>query len=140
MGVLLAEVRVEEFEFDLPKRDNKRRAFRVNIRGMQVRIPARDETYPARDLSAVGMCIMASEGTFEWGEVFEIEIIMEDSVYISNLFAKVQRILPDGLVGVSFEELDPRNEARLDKLVLETQKQMIDQKRARETNQDRDSD
>ncbi|WP_144302885.1 PilZ domain-containing protein [Oceanidesulfovibrio indonesiensis] len=131
---------MEEFDFDIPKRDNKRRAFRVNIHGMRVRIPARDVAYPARDLSAVGMCIMASEGTFEWGEVFEIEIIMEDSVYISNLFAKVQRILPDGLVGVSFEELDPRNEAKLDKLVLETQKRMINQKRARETNQDRNSD
>ncbi|MFW5734014.1 MAG: PilZ domain-containing protein [Oceanidesulfovibrio sp.] len=131
---------MEKFEFDIPERDNKRRAYRVNVRGMRVWIPARDETFPARDLSAVGMCIMASEGTFEWGEVFEVEIILEDQVFVSNLFVKVQRILPDGQVGVSFEELDPRNEAKLDKLVLETQKQMIDQKRSRETNLDINSD
>jgi c-di-GMP-binding flagellar brake protein YcgR len=131
---------VEEFEFDIPKHENKRRAYRVNIRGIRVHIPERGESYPVRDLSAVGMCIMASEGSFEWGEVFEFEIVKEDIVSIPNLFGKVQRLLPDGQVGVSFEELDPRNEARLDKLVLETQKQMIDQKRARETNHDRDGD
>lgn len=131
---------MDKFEFNIPDRDNKRRAYRVNVLGLRVYIPEREESYPARDLSAVGMCIMASEGSFQWGEVFECEIFMEDQSFVSGLYAKVQRLLPDGQVGVSFEELDPRNEARLDKLVLETQKRMIDQKRARESSQDTDND
>ncbi len=124
----------DDFSFELDDTgDNQRRTYRVRAPGLEVWIPKAELAVGVGDVSASGISLLeVPEKALDWGEVFGCDLLLNKKLYISGLFAKVRRILEDGVVGCTFEELDPRKEAKLDKLVLEVQKRRIALKRARE--------
>lgn len=105
---------------------SQRRAFRAKIPGLGVHVPSTGETYEVMDVSAMGLAFKGSEtASFTEGSVFEFDLLINKKVFIPKLNAKVMRLLPNGLVGCNFENMDRRQEVKLDKLVLEVQKRMI---------------
>lgn len=83
-----------------------------------------------KDISATGFAFTASPSPVAEGENFSIDLLVNKRVYISEIPCVVVRVLDNGLVGCDFIELDRRQEARLDKLVLEIQKRMIAKQRS----------
>lgn len=124
----------DDFSFDWDSPDeNKRKTYRVRAPGLEVWIPKLQLAVGVGDVSASGLALLGvPEGELAWGEVFRCDLLLNKKLYISDLFAKVRRILDDGVIGCTFEELDPRKEVKLDKLVLEVQKRRIALKRARD--------
>ena len=124
----------DDFFIDLPEvGENKRNAYRVRATGLELWIPKLNRAVVVSDISATGLALHdLPEGALGWGEVFACDLLLNKKLFISGLFAKVRRVFAHGEAGCTFEELDPRKEARLDKLVLEVQKRLIALKRARE--------
>ncbi len=118
---------MDDLEFYHPNTDtNRRSAYRVKVAGLTLRMPRRDmANFPVVDISASGVSFKGPEGRFQWGEVFECDIMLGERVFISGLVAKAQRIFPGGVVGAAFVDLERRKEVKLDKLVLEAQKRLI---------------
>lgn len=111
----------------------QRRAFRAKIPGLTVYIPAKGKSYPVMDLSAMGLAFMDETKGFTEGQVIEFDLLISKKVFLNGLTVKVMRVLDKGLIGCNFENVPPRKEAKLDKLVLEVQKRMIAlKKKARE--------
>ncbi len=102
----------------------QRRAFRAKIPGLGVHVAATGKTYEVADVSAMGLAFFA-QGGFTADTSIEFDLLINKKVFIQALHAKVMRILDNGLVGCNFENMDRRQEVRLDKLVLEVQKRMI---------------
>lgn len=124
---------LEDLSLELPESANQRRCYRVSVQGLTVRVHKLDRALPLADLSACGLSIQGvPEGGLGWGEVFACDLLLDGKPYIAGLFAKVRRLLAHGEAGCTFEELDRRKEARLDKLVLEIQKQDIDRNKRAE--------
>ncbi len=105
--------------------DSQRRAFRAKIPGLSVHLAKNDVVYKVADLSAMGLAFFDDEGVFKEGEPVTFDMLLNNKVFLSELKAKVMRVLKNGLVGCDFEINDHRKEARLDKLVLEVQKRLI---------------
>lgn len=77
----------------------------------------------------MGLAFRDKEKGFTEGEHIEFELHLNKKLFLSGVTAKVMRVLDNGLIGCNFENLDHRKEARLDKLVLEVQKRMIELKK-----------
>ncbi|ABB38337.1 type IV pilus assembly PilZ [Oleidesulfovibrio alaskensis G20] len=120
----------EEFDIVFTGTGGQRRAFRTRIRGLEAFLEERGTFLPVRDISATGCSVDGDEQGFGIGDDFRIDLFVNKKLFIAGLLLRVVRLLPDGGLGCSFEELDRRQEARLDKLILEVQKRQIAMKRA----------
>lgn len=104
----------------------QRRAFRAKIPGLGVHVGATGTTHEVADVSAMGLAFFGKGlGGFKAEQSIEFDLLINKKVFISKLHAKVMRVLDNGLVGCNFENMDRRQEVKLDKLVLEVQKRMI---------------
>ncbi|GAB7080048.1 PilZ domain-containing protein [Megalodesulfovibrio paquesii] len=117
----------DDFSIEMPEEgENKRKAYRVRATGLELWIPKLNMSVAVSDISASGIALHeVPEGALAWGEVFACDLLLNKKLYIAGLFAKVRRLFANGEAGCTFEELDPRKESRLDKLVLEVQKRLI---------------
>ena len=124
----------DDFDFVLPEDDaNKRGAFRAQVAGLKARISGSSRDFPVRDVSAAGCALHDETGRrFRQGDVFELEIRLNDKPLLTQAAVTVKRVLDNGLIGCSFVGLSSRQEALLDKLVLEVQKRMIALKKAKD--------
>jgi len=116
-----------ELEFSIGGDDggSQRRAFRAKIPGVTIRIPAKNAVYETADLSAMGLAFLDPTKGFKEGSVVEFDLLINKKVFLTQLTAKVMRVLDNGIIGCNFEGVDHRKEVKLDKLVLEVQKRMI---------------
>ncbi len=123
----------DDFDFILPNEDkNKRQAYRCAVPGLEAWLPQRELGYAVKDLSASGMALQSrSPGDFKQGQAFSADLLLRKKLYLSGVGVRVRRVLPSGLVGCTFVNLDTRHEASLDKLVLEVQKRIIALKKAK---------
>ena len=115
-----------EFNFDY-ETGTRRRAYRISIPGLYVRIRGLEHAFPVQDISATGV---AFENTYRQhldyqpGDEMELDLLIKDRTYLEELKALLVRHR-DFMLACEFHDLGLHQEAGLDKLVLEVQKKWI---------------
>ncbi|UZP67860.1 PilZ domain-containing protein [Desulfovibrio mangrovi] len=119
------------FEFSLGGGgESARRAFRAQVPGLEGWFADRQKGYPIKDISATGFAILDETRSFKQGESLQMDLFIKQRLYVGEIPCQVVRALENGIVGFDFLPLDRRQEARIDKLVLEVQKRSIANKQA----------
>jgi hypothetical protein len=118
--------------FQLEGEIGKRAAHRERVRGLVARLDGEDQVYVVHDVSASGLALVDGEGRLVAGRSCRLALGIGPRELIAGLPATVVRRAGDGLVGLAFGALGLRQEAWLDKLILEIQKRRIDLRRSRE--------
>ncbi len=122
---------MDEFDFVFPGDAHPRKAYRTPVPGLEARILPNNKFYKISDLSALGMGLVDSDlKRLQVGHLFECDLFLNKKLYIAGLKATIIR-LKDEFVGCQFDSMNPRQEAKLDKLVLEVQKRQIALQRAK---------
>jgi len=121
-----------DFDFHIEGEDRPRRAFRARVVGLGARVHVHERVYPVKDVSATGLALLDETRQFRQGESLVLDLEIHERTFLKDIPVKVVRVLENGIVGLDFMNLDRRMEARLDKLVLEIQKRLIDMRKARE--------
>ncbi|OBQ51561.1 PilZ domain-containing protein [Halodesulfovibrio spirochaetisodalis] len=121
---------MSNLEFTMPTNGNeRRRAFRAKAYGVSVTFDEQNVTCDILDVSVTGFAIKNDLAFLREGSEHSISINVAGKSYLSDLTCRVVRILDNGIIGCDFRTLDRRQEARLDRLVLELQKRMIAKKK-----------
>lgn len=115
-----------DIEISTGSDDALRKAFRTKVPGLNVRFPALKKVYEVKDLSATGFAILETGKLFKEGQRIECELLIKKKLFLSGVEAEVMRVLDNGIIGINFVELDLKKQAKLDKLVLEVQKRLIE--------------
>lgn len=105
--------------------DLKRAAFRAAIPGLEMRERKSGRSYPVKDISSTGLGASDPEKSLRQGERYQVDLLINRKPYIEGVGVKVVRQTQSGTAGVVFDGLDRRQEASLDKLILEVQKRLI---------------
>lgn len=129
-----------DFDFSIDGEDRPRRAFRARVAGLGARVHAHDRAYPVKDISATGLALLDESRHFRQGESLVLDLEIHRRPFLRDVSVTVVRVLEGGIVGLDFTGLDRRIEQRLDKLVLEIQKRLIDLRKAREQAENREPD
>lgn len=106
---------------------SRRAAYRERVRGLAAHVE--DGTrYLVHDVSARGLALVDREAHLRQGQLYRLSLAIGSKVLITGLpVTVVRQATPErNLAGVAFGELNRRQEAWLDKLVLEIQKRRID--------------
>lgn len=103
-----------------------RKAFRTKVPGLTVRFSEREKSHEVKDLSATGLAILEPDSGFEEGTRTELDLMINDKLFLGGVKAEIRRVLDNGIIGVNFLELSRKQQAKLDKLVLEVQKRLIE--------------
>ncbi|CCH47503.1 PilZ domain-containing protein [Pseudodesulfovibrio piezophilus] len=106
--------------------DHLRKAFRTRVPGLSVQFPALDKSFEVKDLSATGFAVLDLDKGFKEGQFTDCELLINDKLFLKRLNAEVMRVLDNGIVGINFVDLSRQQQSRLDKLVLEVQKRLIE--------------
>lgn len=121
-----------DFTFKLEGEIGKRSAYRERVRGLVARLEGGgDHVYAVHDVSATGVALVDPEATLVSGTKDLMTLAIGPRTLIAGLPVTVARVT-GGLAGLAFGELSLRQEAWLDKLVLEIQKRRIDLRKAQE--------
>lgn len=105
--------------------DLKRAAFRAAIPGLEMLERKSGRSYSVKDISATGLGASDPEKSLSQGVRYEVDLLINRKPYIEGVAVKVVRQTQSGTAGVIFDGLDRRQEASLDKLILEVQKRLI---------------
>jgi hypothetical protein len=119
-----------KFNIEMENDSDTRQAYRTRVPGLQVRVREMKQSFDVKDLSASGFAFSSTLGKFHEGDKYEVDLLLNKKAILVGIEVNVARVLKNGIVGCKFEELDRRNEARLDKLVLEVQKRQIAMRKA----------
>lgn len=106
--------------------DQLRKAFRTKVPGLSVRFPALGKVFEVKDLSATGFAVLDPDKRFKEGQPLDSELLINKKLFLSGVNAVVMRVLDNGIIGINFVELERQKQAKLDKLVLEVQKRLIE--------------
>jgi hypothetical protein len=123
----------DAYTFNWPDEGMPRKAYRISLPGLVVRIKEQKKFYVVKDISACGVAFSpnSGKGSFEIGQKLTIALIYRKRLIVRELLARVVRS-QETIVACEFIDLDHRQEYRLDKFVLEVQKILINkQKRQR---------
>ncbi|MCT4536196.1 PilZ domain-containing protein [Halodesulfovibrio sp.] len=123
---------MSDLEFTMPTSNERRRAFRAKAYGISVAFEEKNVTCDILDVSVTGFAIKTESLFLKEGAEHSISIQVAGKAYLSDLTCRVVRILDNGIIGCDFRTLDRRQEARLDRLVLELQKRMIAKKKEKD--------
>ncbi|WP_045215280.1 PilZ domain-containing protein [Desulfonatronovibrio magnus] len=114
-----------------------RKAYRVAVPNLKAKIKNMPEEFPALDISAGGMALSLShmkEHGLEEGLEVELSILIKNRVFLDEIKGKIVKI-DDNMAACQFSEITLRQEARLDKLILEVQKKMLEFHRKKKENE-----
>ncbi len=106
--------------------DALRKAFRTKVPGLTVRFPALKKVFEVKDLSATGFAILDPDKGFKEGQRLDADLLINKKLFLSEIKAESMRVLDNGIVGINFVDLERQKQAKLDKLVLEVQKRLIE--------------
>jgi hypothetical protein len=122
-----------DFTFELEGESGRRQAHRERVRGLAARIEGHEADFTVHDVSVSGLALVDSERRLRQGAACRVSLLIAGRLLIAGLSAQVVReVGPEReLAGVAFGALSARQEAWLDKLVLEIQKRRIDLRKAR---------
>ena len=123
-----------DFEFKLEGEAGRRQSHRERVQGLVIHIEGLAEPLVVHDVSSSGLAVVDPKGVLvrEW--VCRVVLAIGERALARGLPAKVVREAdPAGrIAGLAFVDLGPRQEAWLDKLVLEIQKRRIALRKARD--------
>jgi len=113
-----------QLQFTYPGDASKRKSFRASFTGLRVIILG--ESFDVHDLSTSGLSFTKTEDIqiFQ-GRRYSAHVTIASRVYIADIPLQIVRIAQNLRVACRFIELTPRQEIRLDKLILEMQKRSI---------------
>ncbi len=112
-----------------------RKAYRVSIPGLKVRINDSSNEHQALDISSGGVDFsfdIQSNPKLEHQQEITLSLIIRNRVFLENLKARVVKT-GETFAACEFLDIPLRQEALLDKLVLEVQKKMIELQRRNKT-------
>jgi len=115
------------FDIDLPSGDGQlRKAFRTRVPGLTVRFPSLKKIFEVKDLSATGFAVLDPTKGFKEGQALEVDMLINKKLFVGECKAQVMRVLDNGIIGINFVDLGRQQQSKLDKLVLEVQKRLIE--------------
>jgi hypothetical protein len=115
------------FDLDIPSGDDQlRKAFRTKVPGLTARFPGLDKVFEVKDLSATGFAVLDPSKGFREGQVVDVDLLISKKLFLGSASAQVMRVLDNGIVGINFVDLERQKQVKLDKLVLEVQKRLIE--------------
>lgn len=120
--------------FDISFGDNEdraRQAYRTRVPGLEVRFNDLERVFEVRDISASGFAVMDPSRGFTHGAHHDVSLYLNRKLFLGHAGVTVIRALDDGTVGLSFADLKRQQALKLDKLVLEVQKRLIQLRKAR---------
>uniref|UniRef100_I2Q5Y7 PilZ domain-containing protein n=1 Tax=Desulfovibrio sp. U5L TaxID=596152 RepID=I2Q5Y7_9BACT len=121
-----------DFTFKLEGESGRRAAHRERVRGLTAFLDERaDRPYIVHDVSASGLALVDPEGTLVAGAAGRLSLRLGQKTLVAGLPVLVVRPSGGELAGLAFGQLSLRQEAWLDKMVLEIQKRRIDLRKAR---------
>ncbi|WP_147821804.1 PilZ domain-containing protein [Salidesulfovibrio onnuriiensis] len=124
-------------EINIPNEDDRQRqAFRTKVPGFNARFEGFSGEFSVKDLSATGFAITDDAGVFKEGVDLLATLMLKEKVFLGKVQVKVMRVVGNGIVGMNFQNIDRRQQIKLDKLVLEVQKRLIALKKAKRAEQD----
>lgn len=124
----------DEYTLNWPDLNLPRKAYRISLPGLVLKIKERQQFYVVEDISACGVAFRPSSAndSFQVEQELTMSLVFKKRLIVKELLAKVVR-RAEKIIACEFIELDHRQEYRLDKFVLEVQKIMINkQKKAAE--------
>ncbi|MGE4265622.1 MAG: PilZ domain-containing protein [Desulfovibrio sp.] len=122
-----------DFEIKMDGDEKLRQAYRTRVPGLDVRVvtQAGPQDFPVSDISATGFAFTDNPRNYSSGMEFSFDLLLGKRLFLGNLKAKVMRVLDKGIIGCNFMEMERRQEIKLDKLVLEVQKRLIELRKAK---------
>ncbi|ADU63089.1 MAG: PilZ domain-containing protein [Pseudodesulfovibrio sp.] len=115
------------FDLDIPSGDDQlRKAFRTKVPGLMARFPALGKVFEVKDLSATGFAVLDLDRGFKEGQAVEVDLLIGKKLFLAAASSEVMRVLDNGIVGINFIDLERQKQVKLDKLVLEVQKRLIE--------------
>lgn len=115
------------FDLDIPSGDDQlRKAFRTKVPGLTARFPALGKVFEVKDLSATGFAVLDPDKGFKEGQAVEVDLLISKKLFLAAASSEVMRVLDNGIVGINFIDLERQKQVKLDKLVLEVQKRLIE--------------
>jgi len=115
------------FDIVVPSGDDQlRKAFRTKVPGLTARFAAKKKVFEVKDLSASGFAVLDPEKGFKEGQSLEVDLLIGNKLFLPKAAAQVMRVLDNGIIGINFIELERQKQVKLDKLVLEVQKRLIE--------------
>ncbi|MDR3641377.1 MAG: PilZ domain-containing protein [Humidesulfovibrio sp.] len=123
-----------EFDIKLDGDDMLRQAFRTRVPGLDVRVITQNgpQDFSVRDISATGFAFSDKPRAYSLGMIFSFDLLLNKRLFLGDLKGKVIRLLDQGVIGCNFEAMERRQEIKLDKLVLEVQKRLIELRKAKQ--------
>lgn len=117
-----------DFEVDIPSGSEPqlRKAFRTRVPGLTVLFSGQERGFEVKDLSATGLAVLESNTGIEEGQHLTCDLLINNKLFLGGLNVDVRRVLDNGIIGVNFVDLTRKQQAKLDKLVLEVQKRLIE--------------
>lgn len=104
--------------------DRLRKAFRTRVPGFHVKVEGK--VYEVKDLSASGFAVGDRSGLLKEGTGHTATFYLNKKMFLSEVGSEVVRVLDNGIVGFNFVGLERRQAIKMDKLVLEIQKRLIE--------------
>lgn len=122
-----------EFDIKLDGEEKQRQTFRTRVPGLDVRVitHAGPKDFSVQDLSVGGFAFHDEPRGYSLGMILSFDLLLTKRLFLGDLRAKVIRIEDGGIIGCNFMEMEHRQEVKLDKLVLEVQKRLIELRKAR---------
>ncbi len=122
-----------DFEIKMDGDEKLRQAYRTRVPGLDVRVVTQvgPQDFPVSDISATGFAFTDNPRNYSSGMEFSFDLLLGKRLFLGNLKAKVMRVLDKGIIGCNFMEMERRQEIKLDKLVLEVQKRLIELRKAK---------
>jgi len=123
-----------DFDIKMDGEEKLRQAYRTRVPGLDVRVVTQNgpKDFPVLDISASGFAFNDSPRGYSSGMILSFDLLLGKRLFLGDLKAKVMRVIAEkGIIGCNFEGMDRRQEIKLDKLVLEVQKRLIELRKAR---------
>lgn len=122
-----------DFDIELDSDEKLRQAYRTRVPGLDVRVVTTTgpQDLQVRELSATGFSFSAPARDYSLGQILSFDMLLCKRLFLGSLKAKVIHVLDQGVIGCNFLEMERRQEIKLDKLVLEVQKRLIELRKAR---------
>lgn len=103
-----------------------RKAFRTKVPGLTARFVGQERPFDVKDLSATGFAVLEPDADLSEHQQIECDLLINNKLFLGRVKAEIRRVLDNGIIGINFIELDRKQQAKLDKLVLEVQKRLIE--------------
>ncbi len=122
-----------DFDITMGGDDSLRQAYRTRVPGLDLRVITQSgpKEFSVLDISATGFAFSDNPRNYSSGMTFSFDLLLNKRLFLGDLKGKVMRVLDNGIIGCNFETMERRQEIKLDKLVLEVQKRLIELRKAK---------